>query len=183
MFFRNLTFRSENSWWQRADNTTHARSIRSLFTWYMVIWTKPPGRPKVSTEKKKLYGHVQKMWSGRKLMTWKANGICWSFGTSCRSLAKSCADWGSLGIGTCSLSLAVQDVKHNSSNKGNWTAQGRILNFSVIWMQFSQLKVPLSKNLQMCCTIEHNHPLLPWTSNPWRLLDLRSLNGIQNHAY
>ena len=31
---------------------------------------------------------------------------------------KSCTEWGSFGIRTCSLCLAVQDGKHNLSSNG-----------------------------------------------------------------
>ena len=40
-------------------------------------------------------GHVQKMWPGRKPIVRKAHGLCSSFGSTCRTLTKSCTERGS----------------------------------------------------------------------------------------
>ena len=81
------------------------------------------------------------MWTGRKSDNKKSSYPLPKTGVlelrAGRSLTLCCTEWGSFAIRTCSLSLAVQDVKHNSSNKENWTAQGHILTFRVIVMQFS----------------------------------------------
>ena len=36
------------------------------------------------------------MWPGRKPIVRKAHGICSSFGSTCRTLSKSCSEWGSV---------------------------------------------------------------------------------------
>ena len=36
-----------------SEQIIQPRGIRSLFRWYIVIWTNPPSRPKVTAEKKK----------------------------------------------------------------------------------------------------------------------------------